>query len=48
MTSNFQHQEPAWKDAFPTSAPEPQHGQPAEKEAAKKEDKPVPKRRPAH
>lgn len=48
MTSNFQHQEPAWKDAFPKSAPEPQHGQRPEKEAAKKEDKPVPKRRPAH
>ncbi|MDB5470347.1 MAG: hypothetical protein JWR84_1907 [Caulobacter sp.] len=48
MTSNFQQQEPSWSSAFCKSAPEPQHGQKAEKSAAKKDDKPVPKRRPAH
>ena len=48
MTSNFEQQRPAWQDAFCKSAPEPQHGQKSAKEAARKEDKPVPKRRPAH
>ncbi|WGM39074.1 hypothetical protein [Caulobacter sp. NIBR1757] len=48
MTSNFQHQEPSWRDAFCKSVPEPQHGQKADKDAARKADKPVPKRRPAH
>ncbi|HYE44647.1 MAG TPA: hypothetical protein VEA44_02625 [Caulobacter sp.] len=48
MTSNFQHQQPPWQDAFCKSAPEPQHGRKAEKEAAKVKDREPPKRRPAH
>ncbi len=48
MTSNFQHQDSAFKDAFCKSAPEPQHGQKADKAATRKADKPTPQRRPAH
>ncbi len=48
MTSNFQQQQPAWRDAFCKSAPQPQHGQKAEKGSARTADSPVPKRRPAH
>ena len=48
MTSNFQQQQPAWRPAFCKSAPQPQHGQKAEKGSATIPDSPVPTRRPAH
>ena len=48
MTSDFQQQQPAWKDAFCKSAPEPQNGRRAEKSATKVKERDVPKRRPAH
>lgn len=48
MTSNFQQQQPSWQSAFCKSAPEPQHGQRAEKGPPAKAGKQPPKRRPAH